>query len=111
MQIILRRISLNDLASEFHLSNAYLSRYLKKQLGTNFIDYLNSVRLHHALEELLYTDATITRAALDNGFANTAVFNKLFKASYNTTPSEYLKKVKVVKTVLVRKMKPIRKLY
>jgi beta-xylosidase/AraC-like DNA-binding protein len=89
-----KRISLDDLASEFHLSNAYLSRYLKKQLGANFIDYLNSVRLHHALEELLYTDATITRAALDNGFANTAVFNKLFKSSYNATPSEYLKKAK-----------------
>lgn len=89
-----RPISLNDLAHQLHLSNAYLSRYLKKQLGMNFIDYLNNVRLHYALEDLLYTDATITRAALDNGFANTAVFNKLFKATYNTTPSAYLKKMK-----------------
>jgi beta-xylosidase/AraC-like DNA-binding protein len=87
-------ISLNDLAHQLHLSNAYLSRYLKKQLGMNFIDYLNNVRLHYAIEDLLYTDATITRAALDNGFANTAVFNKLFKATYNTTPSAYLKKMK-----------------
>lgn len=87
-------ISLNDLADQLHLSNAYLSRYLKKQLGMNFIDYLNNVRLHYALEDLLYTDATITRAALDNGFANTAVFNKLFKATFHTTPSAYLKKVK-----------------
>lgn len=89
-----RSISLNDLAHKLHLSNAYLSRYLKKQLGMNFIDYLNNVRLHYALEDLLYTDATITRAALDNGFANTAVFNKLFKATYNMTPSAYLKKMK-----------------
>jgi beta-xylosidase/AraC-like DNA-binding protein len=87
-------ISLNDLANQLHLSNAYLSRYLKKHLGMNFIDYLNNVRLHYALEDLLYTEATITRAALDNGFANTAVFNKLFKATYNMTPSAYLKKVK-----------------
>jgi len=87
-------ISLNDLASQLHLSNAYLSRYLKKQLGMNFIDYLNNVRLHYALEDLLYTDATITRASLDNGFANTAVFNKLFKATYNMTPSAYMKKMK-----------------
>jgi len=87
-------ISLNDLARQLHLSNAYLSRYLKKQLGMNFIDCLNNVRLHYALEDLLYTDATITRASLDNGFANTAVFNKLFKATYNTTPSAYLKKMK-----------------
>jgi len=87
-------ISLNDLADQLHLSNAYLSRYLKKHLGMNFIDYLNNVRLHYALEDLLYTDVTITRAALDNGFANTAVFNKLFKATYHMTPSAYLKKIK-----------------
>lgn len=59
------------------MSNAYLSRYLKKNLGMNFIDYLNNVRLHYAVENLLYNDTTITRASLDNGFANTAVFNKL----------------------------------
>nr|WP_253201839.1 helix-turn-helix domain-containing protein [Clostridium sp. DSM 17811] len=88
-----KAISLNDLANQLHLSNAYLSRYLKKQLGMNFIEYLNNVRLHHALEELLYTDTTITRIALNNGFANTAVFNKLFKATYNMTPSVYQKKL------------------
>lgn len=87
-------ISLNDLAEQLHLSNAYLSRYLKKNLGMNFIDYLNNVRLHYAVEDLIYTEATITRAALDNGFANTAVFNKIFKATYNMTPSAYLKKIK-----------------
>lgn len=89
-----RPISLNDLANQLHLSNAYLSRYFKKQLGMNFIDYLNNIRLHYALEDLLYADTTITRAALDNGFANTAVFNKLFKATYDMTPSSYLKKMK-----------------
>lgn len=87
-------ISLNDLANQLHLSNAYLSRYLKKQLGMNFIEYLNNVRLHHALQDLLYTNTTITRIALDNGFANTAVFNKLFKMTYNMTPSAYQKNTK-----------------
>ncbi len=90
-----RQISLNDLASKFHLSNSYLSRYLKKELGMNFVDYLNNIRLNKALEDLLYTDITITRAALDNGFANTALFNKLFKANYKVTPSEYLKKMRL----------------
>jgi len=89
-----KAISLNDLADQLHLSNAYLSRYLKKQLGMNFIEYLNNIRLHHALEDLIYTNTTITRIALDNGFANTAVFNKLFKTTYNMTPSAYQKKIK-----------------
>lgn len=94
-----KMISLNDLANHLHLSNAYLSRYLKRHLGMNFIDYLNNIRLHYTLEDLLYTDKTITRAALDNGFSNTAIFNKLFKITYNMTPSIYLKKVKQKKEI------------
>jgi len=82
-------ISLNDLANKLYLSNSYLSKYIKKQLGMSFVDYLNNERLHHAMEELLYTDHSIIRIALDNGFANTAAFNKAFKEVYHTTPSVY----------------------
>jgi Beta-xylosidase len=84
-----RPISLNDLANKLYLSNSYLSKYIKKQLGMSFVDYLNNERLHHAMEELLYTDHSITRIALDNGFPNTAAFNKAFKSVYHTTPSVY----------------------
>ncbi|SCP98457.1 Beta-xylosidase [Anaerobium acetethylicum] len=84
-----RPISLNDLADKLYLSNSYLSKYIKKQLGMSFIDYLNKERLHHAMEELLYTDHSITRISLDNGFANAAAFNKAFKEAYHTTPSVY----------------------
>lgn len=84
-----RAISLNDLASKLYLSTSYLSKYIKKQLGMSFVDYLNKERLQHAMEELLYTDHSITRIALDNGFANTAAFNKAFREVYHTTPSVY----------------------
>ncbi|MDF2512589.1 MAG: xynB8 [Herbinix sp.] len=96
-----RSISLNDLADKLYLSNSYLSKYIKKQLGMSFVDYLNNERLHHAMEELLYSDHSITRIALDNGFANTAAFNKAFKEAYHTTPSQYQaeKKDKIKKKV------------
>lgn len=42
------QISLNDLAEKLYLSNAYLSKYVKKHLGLTFLEYLNNVRLFHA---------------------------------------------------------------
>lgn len=83
------QISLNDLAQKLDLSNAYLSKYIKKHFGMSFVDYVNNIRLLHAVDELIYTDKKITRIALDNGFPTAASFNKVFKEVYQITPSVY----------------------
>ena len=85
-------ISLQDLADKLHLSVSYLSRYIKEALGCNFVQYLNQIRLEHAVEDLLESDAVITRIAYDNGFPNIAAFNKKFKEVYGETPSVYRRK-------------------
>jgi len=84
-----KQMSLEELSKKLYLSSAYLSKYIKKQLGMTFIEYLNNIRLHHAVSELLYTDHSIMRIALDSGFPNTASLNKVFKGTYHTTPSAY----------------------
>lgn len=88
------QISLNDLADRLYLSNAYLSKYVKKHLGMTFMEYLNNVRLFHAVDELLYTKKNITRIAMDNGFPTSAAFTKAFREVYREAPSEYRKKMK-----------------
>ncbi len=90
------QISLNDLAEKLYLSNAYLSKYVKKHLGLTFLEYLNNVRLFHAVDELLYTNKNITRIALDNGFPTSAAFTKAFRDIHGESPSEYRKKVQNV---------------
>lgn len=87
-------ISLNDLANRLFLSNAYLSRYVKKHLGLTFMEYLNNVRLFHAVDELLYTQKNMTRIALDNGFPTSAAFTKAFRDVYGVAPSEYRRKMR-----------------
>lgn len=99
----LQQLSLNDLAKKLYLSTAYLSKYIKKYFGVSFVEYLNNVRLFHAVDELLYTDKRIINIALDNGFPTTASFNKAFKNSYQLTPSAYrAKERKEVKLVEMR---------
>lgn len=83
------QISLSDLAGKLYLSNAYLSKYIKKRFGMSFLEYVNNIRLFHAVDDLVYTDKKITRIALENGFPTTAAFNKAFKDVYLMTPSAY----------------------
>lgn len=90
------QISLNDLAQRLYLSNAYLSKYIKKNLGMTFIEYLNNVRLFHAVDEILYTEKNITHIALDNGFPTSAAFTKAFRESYHEAPSEYRRKMQKI---------------
>lgn len=87
-----RSISLAELADQLYLSESYLSRFFKKNYGTNFSAYVTKIRLYYALSDLLYTEHPITRIAFDNGFSNATVFNKAFKAAYGETPSEFRKK-------------------
>ena len=89
-----QHISLNDLAEHLHLTYSYLSRYLKKSLGINFLDYLTQVRIRHAVEDILYTDKSMTHVAVDNGFVNSPAFNKAFKECYGITPTAYREKMR-----------------
>lgn len=84
-----KEISLNDLSEKLYLSNAYLSKYIKKQFGMSFLECVNKVRLDHAIEGLIYSDKPVVRIAVDCGFSSSAAFNKAFKEKYNTTPSLY----------------------
>lgn len=82
-------ISLNDIAQHLYLSTTYVSKYIKQKCGISFIQLLNSIRLNHAMEALMYSDDSIMKIALENGFASVAAYNKVFKDTYHQTPSEF----------------------
>ena len=82
-------ITLQELADRLYLSHAYLSKYIKKNFGMSFLKLLNNIRLEHAVSELIYSNKPILKVAMDNGFANLASFNQVFKESYHLTPAEY----------------------
>jgi hypothetical protein len=46
------------------------------------------------MEYLMYTDIPVIKIAMNNGFASVAAFNKVFKETYQETPSAYRKKKK-----------------
>lgn len=84
-------IGLNDLAEHLYLTPSYVSKYIKKHMGTNFVAYLNQIRLESAIEDLRKSQKSMTRVALDNGFPNTTAFTSVFKKEYGTLPSIWQK--------------------
>ena len=84
-------ISLSELAEQMYTSTSTLSRLFKKKTGIFFAEYINKVRLEYAVQELLCSDDSITKIAIDSGFSNLSVFNRVFKESYGMSPSEYRK--------------------
>lgn len=82
-------ITMNDLADQLYLTPQYMSKFIKQHLGFNFVDYLNSIRLKKAVEELTSTTNSITQIAFNHGFPNLTAFNKSFRAVYNETPMKY----------------------
>lgn len=91
------KLNLNNLAGELYLSEAFLSKYIKKHFQMNFVEYANSVRLNHAISDLLYQKDSITRIAMQSGFANVGTFNRVFKEKYGTTPKAYRQQLDIKK--------------
>lgn len=91
-------ISLQDLAEQLYLSPAYISKYIKRKCKNSFMDLVSSVRLGHAIEDLIHTENSVIKIAMDNGFASVAAFNKVFKDAYEETPSEFRREKRKRKT-------------
>lgn len=84
-------ISLEKLAEIFGYSPAYLSRMFQKYAKINYKDYLQSVRLKHALKDLEETELPIGEIALNHGFPNSKAFSNLMRKKYGYLPNEYRK--------------------
>lgn len=85
------QLSLADVASTVFMTSSTFSRYFKKNAGINFLEYLNNQRLQNALEDLLYSEKSLTRIAMDHGFTNPSMFSKAFKSAYGMSPTDYKK--------------------
>jgi AraC-like DNA-binding protein len=84
-----RKLLLREIAENEKLSLNYLSNFIKVHLGMSFQDYLNRLRLEHAIYLLENTDLNLFEISIDSGFSDTRYLNKLFTAKYHCTPKEH----------------------
>ncbi|MCC3159541.1 AraC family transcriptional regulator [Hymenobacter sp. 15J16-1T3B] len=85
-------LRLDTLAERLGLSRHHLSQVLNEQLGLNFFEYLNALRVAEAQQLLRKTSRrrlNIIEVAYEVGFNNKVSFNKAFKQATGLTPSEF----------------------
>lgn len=84
-------ITLGNMADLVGLTPAYFSKYFKNVTETSFSNYLNGVRLEHAIQDMLTRNLSVTDAALENGFPNVKSYISMCKKIYGCTPTQYKK--------------------
>lgn len=87
-----RPVWLSEAASLINMSEASLTRFLKKWTGQTFVDNLNDIRISEAVCRLIDTSDTISEICYKCGFNNLSNFNRVFKRRKGYTPTEYREK-------------------
>lgn len=87
-----RPVLLSEAASLINMSEASLTRFLKKWTGQTFVDNLNDIRISEAVCRLIDTSDTISEICYKCGFNNLSNFNRVFKRRKGYTPTEYREK-------------------
>ncbi len=84
-----KNINLKTLSEELYISTWYLSKLLKKETGSNFIDILNNIRVDEAKKLLSDPRFKIYEIAEIVGFSDVTYFYRLFKKLTGMTPMEF----------------------
>ncbi|SER56961.1 2-isopropylmalate synthase [Lachnobacterium bovis] len=91
MQSNYKTVTLETLAEQFHLSEPYISKYIKDKSRKNFGEHLASIRMKKAKTLLKNGNMNIENIADTVGYPNVEHFNRLFKKMFNMTPMQYRK--------------------
>ena len=88
-----REISLDEISGVVNLSPSYFSKYFKNVTQVSFSEYLANLRLENAVQDMLTKNASVSDAAMENGFANVKSFITQCKKVYHCTPAQYKKRL------------------
>lgn len=82
-------LSLIDVANAVGLAPAYVSHVFKKETGKGIVEYVVEEKMKYAKTLLRDKSLKIVQIARSCGYENPSYFNKIFKAHYGVTPTQY----------------------
>lgn len=84
-----KNITLQDIATELHANQSYLSRLYKSCSGVNLFDDIQHRRIEKAKECLAASNWKVQAVAEYVGFEDSAYFSRVFKKETGMSPKEY----------------------
>lgn len=88
-----QNLTLKSVSEKFGIGIRKINEILIHQLGQNFAEYLDTVRINKACEMLLDTNKSVTDIAYAVGYSTIKTFNRKFINQKLMTPSEFRKKI------------------
>ncbi|MGG7141853.1 response regulator transcription factor [Clostridium nigeriense] len=82
-------LSIEKLSNRLGISQTYLTRLLKKELGMNFIDYLTYIRIQNSIELMKESSIKIYEIASLVGYSTQHYFSNVFKKHMGMSPNDY----------------------
>ena len=82
-------VTLEDMAEAFHLSEPYISKYIKDKSGLTFGEHVTNIRMKRAKTLLKNGNMTVENIAYSVGYQNVEHFNRVFKKNFEMTPVQY----------------------
>lgn len=86
-----QQITLSSCAAHLGYNKNYISKRINNSLKMSFSDFLNMLRINHAIQLLCCTNHSITTISNMCGFGTLKNFNLNFKKQTGFSPSEYKK--------------------
>ncbi|MEN6619499.1 MAG: helix-turn-helix domain-containing protein [Rikenellaceae bacterium] len=85
-------LTITMLAKEIGTNRTYLSKYMSKEKGCSFTDYINMLRAGYA-KNLLFsqTKQPMADIAMMSGFGSVRALNKSFLKNFGKLPAQYRK--------------------
>lgn len=85
-------IETNDVARALHITPAAFCRFMQRQTGATFTDYVNKYRINRA-KKFLLMGRNVTEACYEAGFENLSHFNRTFKKFAGVNPGAFKKTI------------------
>jgi len=86
-----KKITLDDLSEELHLSKEYISRTFKKETGKTVIGYINEQKMFLAKELITNHNMSLVNVATQLGYDDYNYFSRIFKKHFSTAPNMFKK--------------------
>ena len=84
-----RDLSLDEVSRQLDLSPYYFSKLFKEETGSNFVEYVTSLRINRAKEMLRQEECSMKEICAEVGYSDPNYFSRIFKKNTGLTPTEY----------------------
>ena len=82
-------INVEQIADYFHYNKSYMMRKFKDYTGFTINEFINECRVYKSTNPLIYTNYSILKIALTNGFNSLEYYSEKFKDIIGTPPLRF----------------------